>query len=309
MTAVLLHCNACDRDLPLRAFSRDNSAPSRFYRMWTCQECKTAGRKSGRGNGMEVRKINMDRLSEVKQAIEELAAAGEPLTSRGVARHLGRDDSAVRRDWDLLAAEGEAPPRPRAGPAPLPSSVSSARQAQLDRERVRHDKRRAARQAADRAEIEDWRGAHEAIGGAVATAASPQVKDARDKIIAAITRCIVEVSRALQDPGFSQGLADAESNLVSDDFRLSTAAQRLTGLLEKIPDTRHLGTAASGAPAKWRDPELLAAVRVRVLADTPLTGLAIQFGVAPGTVERAAIYAKGLIAAEQEERTAQDPVT
>jgi hypothetical protein len=292
---IKLYCSSCDDDKPLSAFSRDSTAPSRFYRMWTCKDCKAARVTSGRGNGMKPRE-NTSRMSQVEQAINEIIASGSELSGRGVARHMGRNsDHGIRRDWDTLAAQGRVPPRPRA------TTATPSRQAELEKDRNRHATKKAARKAAEQAELEQLRATHEAIGGAVATAITPQARDRRNEVSAAITKCIVAVSRALQEPGFYPELAAAESALVADEFRLHAAAQRLIDLLDKIPDTKQLngGNNPSGAPAKWKDPELVSAVRQRVLTTQPLTGLAITFGVSPGTVERTAIYVRGLIEAEQ----------
>jgi hypothetical protein len=297
---IKLPCSSCGDQLPLGAFSQDRSAPSRFYRMWTCKDCKNKGSTSGRGNGMDVRKVNHERMQQLEQAIKELTADGTMPTSREVMRHLGRsDDRQIRAYWDILAGQGKVPPRPRKGDLPQ-VQPSPERHAQLEKDRDRHNRKNAARQAAEEAEIARWRSEHEAIGGTVAARRTNPAVDARAKISAAITKCIVEISRALQDPDFTANLTETESSLVSDEFRLATAARKLAGLLEKIPDTRSPdgGNNPSGAPAKWKDPELVSAVRQRVLEDQPLTGLAATFGIAPGTVERAAIYAKGLIEAE-----------
>jgi ParB-like chromosome segregation protein Spo0J len=112
---------------------------------------------------------------------------------------------------------------------PDPEAVAK-RQADLKNKRAKA----APKQAAERAEAEALTSANMAPGGAMQGKRQARVVATQDRIKAALTECVVALTRALQDPGLDEDLIRAELDLPNDDFRIVGTTKRLRGLTSEL---------------------------------------------------------------------------
>jgi len=170
---------------------------------------------------------------------------GRPEASdRLAARVLGVSDKTVAAERSRLEETAEIPqfPAERLGGRGRTTRVDEAaaekRQAELEKRRTKAAEKQAEKRAEQEAEEARWREAHEAVGGAVARtsrAPSLRVQATQDRIKAAMSDCILALTRALQDPGLDVDLVRAESALPRD-FRITDVHGRLRRLVKEFGD-------------------------------------------------------------------------
>jgi len=183
---------------------------------------------------------------EKRETIRRYLLRRPDVSDRHAARVTGASDKTVASVRAGMERIAEIPQfKPQAGRAsggggksrkPDPVAVAK-RQAELDAQRAKA----APRQAAKRAEIAKQDAGIEAEvkarGGAVSRGRSlPRVVATQDQIKAALSECIVALTRALQNPGLDADLAAAELAL-PPEFRIKTATARLRKLTSELDNT------------------------------------------------------------------------
>jgi hypothetical protein len=156
-----------------------------------------------------------------KWVAEMLGVADETVESVRAELVAG---SEIRNLDYRIGKDGKRYPAKRQPKAPVPPPDPEAvakRQAQLDKQRAKDEKRQATERAAKQEEEGKWRADHEARGGAVRDVSKPpaRVMATQDRIKAAMNDCILALTRALTDPGLDVDLIRAE-NEIPPDFRI-----------------------------------------------------------------------------------------
>lgn len=140
---------------------------------------------------------------------------------------------------------------------PDPEAVAK-RQAELEAKRAKAAPKQAAKRAEQQEEEQRWRADIEARGGSLRTVSTPppRVLATQDRVKAALSECILALTRALQDPGMDADLIRAEK-LIAPDFRLPSVLKKLRGLvaefgakLKELEDAEKASRTVRGSPVR-----------------------------------------------------------
>jgi ParB-like chromosome segregation protein Spo0J len=157
------------------------------------------------------------------------------------AEVIGVTDKTVATVRKALEQTSEIPKlapgdgRGRRTRKPEDPDAAAKRTAELAKSRAAGEKRQAKRDA-ERAEAEALTAAHMAPGGAMQGKRQVRAVATQDRIKAALSECVVALTRALQDPGLDADLAAAEVAL-PPDFRIKAATARLRKLTFELDST------------------------------------------------------------------------
>jgi ParB-like chromosome segregation protein Spo0J len=194
-------------------------------------------------------------------------------TDGHVGRLVGCDHKTVGRVRIQMESVGEIPQhsvrtgedgrtyqarKPKTKPPMLRPDPEIKRQEELAKQRAKAAPKQAAKRAEQKAEEAVWRASHEAIGGSVREVSRPpaRVLATQDRVKAALSECILALTRALQDPGMDADLIRAEK-LIAPDFRLPSVLKKLRGLvaefgakLKELEDAEKASRIVRGSPVR-----------------------------------------------------------
>jgi ParB-like chromosome segregation protein Spo0J len=193
------------------------------------------GRKQTREEKRETIRRYLLRRPEVSDRHAAQVTGASAATVASVRTGL-ESTAQIEQLAERVGEDGRTRRKPRSKAAPDPEAVAR-RQTEIAKSRDAAAKQQAKRDA-ERAEAEALTIAHMAPGATTSRGRTPaRVLATQDRIRAALTDCIVALTRALQDPGLDEDLAAADAAQINDDARLIGATRKVRKLTAEL-DTR-----------------------------------------------------------------------
>jgi ParB-like chromosome segregation protein Spo0J len=198
----------------------------------------TEDEKVDRAFSLNLKRRHMNNVQK-RDAIGRYLRRRPEASDRLAAEVIGVTDKTVATVRKGLEETAEIPQfspgdgRGRRTRKPEDPDAAAKRAAELEKSRAAGEKRQAKRDA-ERAEAEALTAAHMAPGGVMQGKRQVRAIATQDRIRAALTDCIVALTRALADPGLDEDLAAAEAALLNDDLRIVGKSAQVRRLAREL---------------------------------------------------------------------------